>query len=276
MAKRVSNLGMQGLSAGHKTCGTGFVVVPDLISRQDYIERCFNTSYISIFIEGSGIINNVVIDEVNLEKVIFPDLPGALGSQVVYVTDQEHQQLFIVSVLAKQGRTALQENIRKVAKTVDDTTTALLLNPVDGTVSITVQSVALSQFLVNLLSENESALFQAIVNGVTNFVGKALHVTQNDEVLLKVRDKKTFTSSFISIQPKTVQLGASERIELGQGQEAAVLGNMLSQFLEDFITEVSNSTVTTPQGQAPLLNKVKLLEFKKRLPDLLSDLISLE
>lgn len=276
MPQKVSNLGLQPLAGGHKTCGTGFIVLPDLITRQDYITRCFNTSYVSIHIEGSGLVNNVVITEKDLLSVIFPKLPGELGSQVVYVTDQEQQQLFIVGVLVKNGRTGLEENIQKISRTVDTTTTSFVLNPTEGVVSITVQSAALSNLLVNLLSESQSALLQFIVNGFTSFVGKSLMMKQTDEILLKVKHPTSLDTTYLSMSPKELKLGATERIELGDGQEAAVLGNQLKQFLSDFITEVSNSTVSTPQGQVPLLNKLKIYEFKDKLDDLLSDLVSLE
>lgn len=64
----------------------------------------------------------------------------------------------------------------------------------------------------------------------------------------------------------------TKKVSINGGDQPFVLGKVLKDFLDDFIDEVSKSTVSTALGQMPLLNAEQIVAYKEKTQKLLSEI----
>lgn len=252
--------------------GKGYIGVPSDIEREDYIKDCYANNWVSMWTEKGGFHNRVPISPEVLNFITFPEDEKGIGSPVMYLLEQEHNKPTIVARYISANELGdNRENQFKFSRKLGDKSVEIIGSSEDGHLTIAVDSDDdEGQFFIRLLSKNENCNLKIEVQGnVSSIVQGNVELTQYGIYTNKTFDEDE-SNSAEHIQTATENKFNQKKFYLNDGDEPMMLGNKTNDFLDKFITEISNITTTTMLGQMPILNKAQVLLLKKQLKPLLS------
>ena len=85
--------------------GIAYIFIPPDVDRDQFVADCMNRGTVSICIEKSEVIHNVLISKNALQDVEFPESTSELGSMVSFVTISEYSMPVILGVYNKIDET---------------------------------------------------------------------------------------------------------------------------------------------------------------------------
>lgn len=86
-----------------KEIGTGYIVIPEGVNKEEYIESCFTKENFCIMTNDGGFIPNVLCMKQVLNDLKFPEDYTGLGTQVIFVNFDEYNIPVIIGTVSKQG-----------------------------------------------------------------------------------------------------------------------------------------------------------------------------
>lgn len=155
------------------SAGVGFIILPEDISRDEYLKRCYASCKVSINGGyGHGTYRNVYIPKEILQLIDFPDKPENWGTPVVWVKDGYSNQPIIIATLKelKGGQTGLAEGRWKVTKRNKDNIIDICLDAelADAYINLVTNSSQASRFKIKLSSKNNNSVFDVITDNEIN------------------------------------------------------------------------------------------------------------
>lgn len=252
------------------TAGVGFVVIPNLDTREQYIEDCYRTNTVTIQGgQGYGFFPDVHVDNDVMQQLSFPsgEEDDNRGSAVVWVRDDITGLPVVVAVLRKQNDYyALAENQRRWACSTPNGSVEVLA---DGNGNLNVSITGSDNFPgalnVKVSSDNADGVINVSSDADINVqADKKVKVLSADEVELgmivdgeqkttlryKVGEGLIYKDEFeneITVKDGEVDI-VSKKINHNEGKEPMVLGDSLADFLGKFIDACMKLTVVTPAG----------------------------
>lgn len=209
----------------------GYIIVPNGVDRNEYIETCLRTQRVSILVEGGGgVMHNCILSNHILQDIIFPENnitvqeEGAeiLGSGIIFFQEPYSGIIVIIAIIPKQDDLIYSsENVTKFFRTkngkyasitIDGNSGSIIINSDGGVVGVNVKGresslEVVSEGSVNVSSEKNITIF-----------------TTNDIVLESL---------------KTTQI-KPEKFMVGEGEHPIPLGDELKDQLEKLSTRVDN------------------------------------
>ena len=115
---RVKKVGKQGVSPVRKqgtvqqTTGFGYVLIPEGVDRDKFVDTCFRTNKISIIDDSEGnIIHECFISNEALQNIQFPRKVGEKGTPVMWISQSYMNQPMIVGTfVATNGRIPMRSD----------------------------------------------------------------------------------------------------------------------------------------------------------------------
>lgn len=278
-SEEINNHSKVGFSAStdHRDSGgVAYVFLPSDIERSIYIRDCYLNNWISVYIEGESIVNRVHISSEVLSFIEFPLVQGEFGSCVVWILDHIKKQIVIVCKLVKYDEVgSLEENTFSFGRKINNTFVEIRGNSQKNYLNLLLVGDS-NNTQINIVVRNQGKL-KSILNiesdGLVKIKAADKVDIQSGNIILATLNKDN--GSVITQTPESINLDA-KRVKIGDGDQSAMLGNIWNTFMEAFIDELGAITISTPQGQMPILNKDKVLKLKNRLQDILSDILFIE
>lgn len=266
------NIGVRPDSAQMFQSGIAYVVIPSDVDRSVYIRECFKTSTVSIFSEFNGYTNRVPVDIFTLNFIEFPENVNQFGSALSFTIDGVHKRPIITGIYNKQDELCdLKEHQFKFKRHWKGNMVEMVGSPDGKYLGINVSADEGGEIFLNVKSNDSSGKVNINVDGDCNVTSlnntsikqfgtlSLITVNKNDQDEATV-EEHTSTSRTIFTKEEEINV---EKLSINNGEENFVLGQLFKKFLQEFIKEVSNATVTTSLGQMPLINKAKILEYSK-------------
>lgn len=282
------------------TAGVGFVVVPEGIDREEYIEDCYRTNTVTISGGmGYGYFCNVNVDVHTMQLLQFPtNSDGDIrGTAVVWVKDSVHNVPVIVACLRKQDDFYILQENQYLVKRETQTTSVVMY--ADGSqaqyeINIVGDREHPSLMDIKITSENADSVFNLYVDKELNVTSKEkVNIISESEVNLNIKkdgDVKTqitykqgegfyYKDEFGNeIKCKDGEIDIiSDKINHNNGNEPMVLGDTLEQLLNDFIDAIMQLTVMTIAGPSSVpINTAVFGQIKARISQIKSSKSNLE
>lgn len=274
------------------SAGIGYVTVPKGVDRDTYVKDCLLKGLCTISLESGLIIENVTISKHILNYIEFPAEFSTLGSIVVWVNLVKYNAPVIVAIIGKNDEVAgINEHQFVLSRRDNKRYIEVAGNAEAGVLNINVEGGDEGgEVIINVTNNVDSAKLKIFVKGeaLLDVVGSAT-IQATDKIMMLIEDlgvdnRRTTISyqkgvgldyldefgNIIKANQSNVQVKPAEHFNVGNGNEPMILGNMIGRFLDDLVTEVSRSTVTTMMGVMPLMNAVQIAAFKARIESLKS------
>lgn len=284
------------------SAGVGYVIIPEDLNRDEYIENCYRTQTVTIQ-GGYGYseFGQVRVSQAAMQEIEFPsDTEGGnkFGSAVVWIKDSNTQSPIVIATIRRQeDYYFLGENTRRIAVGTPDGSAVEILATGDGTLSISVVggSAFAAKIAIKVNSPNaDSEVTVDCDNEVSVNAGKKVQITTPGTVEARFVDDQMEEKTVIRYEPTkglkykdefeneiTAEDGkvnvTSKEISHNDGSQPMVLGDKLSSFIGDFIDAVMKLTVITPVGTSTVpVNVADFAALKTRFDEFKSTKSKLE
>lgn len=282
--------------------GIGYVVIPQDVDRDQYVENCYRTQTVTIQGGyGYGEFGQVRVSQSAMQEIEFPsgvDGEDKYGSAVVWVKDSNTLAPVIIATIRRQSSYYdLGEQTRRVAVRTENGGSVEIQATGDGRLQISVIGSSESPAQLSLRVNSPKADSQVSLdcdNEVVVSAGKKISVVtpgvieavfvddqMNEKTTLRYEPQKGLEYKDEFENEITAGDGAvnvtSKEISHNSGNEPMVLGDKLSSFIGDFIDAVMQLTVVTPAGTSTVpVNVAKFAELKTRFDEFKSKKSKLE
>jgi hypothetical protein len=267
LIKKVKNIGLNSVGKRNAN-GIAYVFLPRDADREAYIANCFNTSTVSLVTENGEYFHKVPIGKLAIQMIDFPLSVNQTGSPVLWSNVPIHNQIIVTDVFEfKNQFQSLEESQFKITKRLNNNVAGISLRGKAGQIlmSASGESEGSGQMEINLSNFFQTALFKMFVQGEILLKSTAsFFVNSFNAFKLSVLNGNNEAVSRIEATLNNITID-SETIQHSDGKEPMVLGDTLEALLEDFITAVSNITVTTSLGVSPIINKAQVEALKQRV-----------
>lgn len=260
------------------TSGLGYVIIPFDVEREEYISTCYSRERVCLLMEqGGNMVKDCYISKSALKDIYFPN-PSSVdkvqtGSAVIWVADSFNNKPVVVAVISKEDETDLlsqykfrqRKDFEKKSVIVDGDAKEGILNisvfdsEDFGVINVKVSGSKTAQ--LNLRSEGEVNVLGSEKVGVESTSKTQINIknSQNGEVL-----------SSVEVNGQDIILKPVNEVKIGEFTEPVALADSLADILNEFITKVSEATVSTMLGVQPLLNAAEIAAIANRLDEIKS------
>lgn len=267
----MNNVTSSTYSDFRQSCGVGRIIIPSDVNRDMFVLKCLQTQTVSILCEGETAIHDVPCTSESIRNIVFPtDSDSNKGSIVVWIKEEKTNQLIVTGTLSNQTISNQQEGSCLIEQKNQETILMFQMTPDNRSIVLSGYNKNGTIFSQSFTGSN--SLVEAIVNGRFFVQSKEFRMTAQDNFALEVESDEN--NAYIRASETAIEIGGKE-VRLNEGTYSAVLGELLTNFLEKLVDEISKITVSTPQGQMSILNKIAVLRLKKQIDTLLSETVLL-
>jgi hypothetical protein len=265
--------------------GHAYVVIPEDVDREEYINDCYSLKSVAIQTDELGVITKVLVGKQDMKDIEFPDTAEELGSMVLFVSIPGSNRYSILKVYEVHDYVSPdREHMYSFSAKLEEKAAFIGVDGANGAVSISSQNgkgidvSAVGDEADLNMNAGRSMKAESIDVTITGYNSINFRVPNNggDDTIIKYTSGEGFSyfdeyENAILLNEEMAQV-KSKKINLGDGAEPLILGQKLVDFLDKFITQVSAITTTTALGAMPILNKVTVEALKKDLDALKSKL----
>lgn len=271
--------------------GIGRVIIPANMDREDYIKQCYQTSTVSMVArENLDFAHNVEVDKTAIQNISFPVQKEEMGSTVVWVNLPFYDRPVIIAVLNTINEmTSIVEGGFSLRKDGEDGSVAIEGN--SNTASITINALSTTNFggkmKISVGNFDKTGELDVTCNGSFILSSISTDIISQDYHKVVVYDgEEDSTETFYKITNEEIEARINETtsgykfdeesFEIGDASSTAVVAEGLETFINDFIDQVAQSTVTTSLGTQPLLNATQITALKQNTSDFFSEYLKLQ
>lgn len=277
--------------------GVGYIVIPDDITREQYISNCYRTRTVTINGGyGYGYICQVRILADVLQKITFPISSTERGSQVFWVRENFSNRPIVIGILSEDGLTnLLTENQDRIVQEIDGKIVEIFQDANSATLNVNVVGVKDTPANINIKvsSGSEDSVISVISDGHLNIDSNQIQVTARKDVSLCLKngkdeeqfsltgnaDKVEFSDkngNKVTINADNVNIVPANTFNLSDGKEPMVLGNTLVNLLKEVLQAIQQLTVITPVGSSSVpVNVSSFASAEQKLNNILSKISNL-
>lgn len=251
--------------------GVGYVALPSGVDRTVYIEDCYRNARVSIWSEDSGFFNRVPIDSETLNFIVFPESVDKLGTAVVFVTEEIHNQPIVVARLQKTDEIGeLRENEFKIKRKYQNGLVEISGSSNKGVLNLIVSSE--NQSTINIVVRDKNKKGRVIVeaDGAIELRSTLVKIKSKDFIIETGVEKESET---FYKQKEEVHHFSGKKAVLNEGDNPVALGNQLKKLLESLIDDISALTIVVAGTVGTLSPKdvINLQVKKKQIETILSE-----
>lgn len=274
MTQDINTVGQTPLEGNQWSAGIAYVAIPSDLERDVYITECYLNEKISIWTEDGAFFNRVPVNIDTLNFIEFPLTFKELGTAVLYITEPVHKQPLIVARYSKIDELGeRRENLFKIKRKLGNKFVEISGSTKSNSLNLIVNSEnEIGEVNIRVINSNDNGKLSLEVAGdiEINSTGE-ISLVQKKRIFINTVGLDGQDDSEASFEQTSEENRFNgKKFILNQGEQSMVLGNKLVSFLETFIEQVANITTTTVIGIQPVMNKIQLLELKKKLNDVLS------
>lgn len=278
--------------------GVGYIVVPDDITREQYISNCYRTQTVTInggF--GYGYISQVRIFPDVLQKITFPLSSTERGSQVFWVRENFSNRPIVIGILSDNVETNfLQENQDRFVQEIDGKIVEIFQDANAATLNINVIGTKDTPAKINIkvASGSEDSVVNILSDGKLYADANQLEIVARKDVSLSLKegdDEEIFSivgdsektefkdknGNKITINADNVNIVPAKKLNVSSGKEPMVLGTTLVNMLKELIQAIQIIQVPTPTGiSGTPVNSAQFSGISSRLETILSQISNLD
>lgn len=129
------------LNGSSEPISFGFIVIPNGVDRDLYVETCFRTGRVSVMGNGGVFFRDIYITNEVLANIEFPSKENEQGSAVVIATNPYDGIPIVVGSYCRNDQSPMwKENTFRFRKTIGNVTASLMVDPTDNTISVSINS----------------------------------------------------------------------------------------------------------------------------------------
>ncbi len=254
--------------------GIAYIAIPTDVDRAAYIQDCYRNFTVSVWGEDGSFMNRLPITPEVLNFVEFPEIPAALGSPVVYVTEESQSQPVVIGRFPSQSTLGdTSEGDFSFGRNFQEGHVEIFGSSKNRCLRMGVHSGAEAGTMLIHVAGKQPGKFQVITIGDNEFTASEnTSFSQQGAFITTSADRSADDDSNDAVfqQSPGEHRFKSNKFFINDGDEPFVLGNHLKTFLSDLIDELSKCTVSTAIGTQPLINAAQITAFKKRTDEFLS------
>lgn len=138
----------------------GFIVIPNEVDRDLYVETCLRTGRVSVMGNGGVFFRDIYITNEVLANIEFPSKENEQGSAVVIASNPFDGIPIVIGSYSRNDQSPMwKENTFRFRKTVGNVTASLTVDPTDNTVMVSINSPEKAS--VNIVSSGSA---ESVVN----------------------------------------------------------------------------------------------------------------
>lgn len=278
--------------------GVGYIVVPDINTREQYIKDCYRTSTVTINGGyGYGYVSSVKIFPDILQKIHFPLTQEERGTQIFWVRENFSNRPIVIGILSEDGMTnLLKENQQRIVQQFGDNIVEIFIDANNSSLNINVIGTTDNPSTVTIksVSGNENSLLSLETDGMVKVSANTIETTvrnnfyhslkngKNEELisLSGNEDRTEFNDKHgnkIIIDKDNVNINVANKFNLNDGKEPMVLGQTLVNILGEILDSIQKLTVITPVGTSSVpVNIADFATSKAKLKNILSEISNLD
>jgi len=303
--REIYNSTNQGINSERKRSGTGNIIIPSDIDRDDYIKYVYQTGELFIITPSGEVIKDARVSKEVLQCIDFPNNPEDTGTLVCWVNIPILNQCMILGTLLNLGEMYSYKEYEKVrdlqGKTKDNHITevwnsqnpqALLDVYFAGDVDEEDED---SGIIHKARSSKHASSLILNCNGISKIASTLkTEIFSDEEILLQIGEEEDqvlkltldvkgnlkYIDKFeneISIDGESgdVLIHGTNSIKLGKdAEEPAVLGDTLAKLLDDIINAIKTITVPTALGPSGVpVNNPQFITIQNQINNIKSLLV---
>jgi len=281
--RRVSKIPLAGM---RHPAGVGYLIIPEDIEREDYINNAFSSQTVSFITFSSERFDNIKVNKSIFEDLDFPAKSEDLGSLIFWVSHPKQGVPVIIAVINKTDEVAnLLENQFLLSKNTEEGHVEISGDAKKGFINILIESFEENggELNINITNKSKTGKVNVIADGDFNFdIGKNVSLTVGEKLSFKIanilEDEEAITEIIyergvgfsykdefeneILATSKGVEIKVAEDgiINHGEGKEPLVLGSTLQKRLDEIVDAIGKLTV--PTGLGPSGTPINIVEFQ--------------
>lgn len=251
---------MLGTSNNRQIFGTGYIVLPEGVSRDEYVNSCFNREQFSIVTNDGEYIPNVLATKQVLNDLEIPKTFKQLGTQVLFLNSPDQNRPIIYATLAKKGVSEFRTEDDFISKkTLDGGEVGEVVNTKNHSFVSYIKSFfkKAASYVIQVVG-NDKSKFQVESSGwiVLQFE-KGIKLRNKDKELRIYEDKLIFTDEYdnkmVIDKDKLMLKNADKKIRLlldksGYNFGTINLQDYFDRLLKFFLQNYCLQTAFGPSG----------------------------
>lgn len=246
--------------------GSGFIIIPEQIDRQEYINFCKATQQATILTVDGNYIPDVFILNHVMDEIVYPPTFKEMGSQVLFVSMPYSSRVVIIGTIPKQGESRfIGEGDFDVKRSIGGSVVEISGSAKDGNINIVLNTN--SKANLNVKCYGDESLINIETDGKTQIkASKNVTVQAFNDVNIEAINIDGEKLSKIYLK--------DGKIILNEGTEPMLLGNTTQEQLDilqakvDLIINAIENGVAFPNdGGESYQNTMKIILSSKQDAD---------
>lgn len=281
------------VNSGIGNCGTGSVIIPIGVDRDEYIKTCYKTSSITAHLGfGYGSMNSVPVDSEVLQRLEFPENENENGSTIIWVKDEVTGVPIVIGVLnSPDDYQTLEQGMRRTTSDVGLSSVEQVHNANIPEYRLVVRGGnAEDKPIVEIRAVSASRKAEVDISSdfsTSVHADTVLTLSSNErlEFIVYEDEKEKMTCKYNKgdgfyykdefdneITCKKGQIDVkSEKIVHNEGDQSMVRGDDLVDLLKELIQAIQAITVPTPNGPSGTpINTAKFSSIASKAKKILS------
>lgn len=227
--------------------GYGYVVIPDRVNRDEYIETCFRKGVVSLVAyNGGNFMKDCNISKTALKEVVFPKDSETFGSCVCFGTEPVNNLPTVIGVLFKGAEgSLLSEGDFDIGKTYEKNNVSVSGSAKEATLNINVNDF-----------DDVGVLNINVVGGN----GGKINITAKTDINIKSNNKVSI-DTFNEIELKTLNTNTDEETKINISKDGKIVSSGKEQVLldgEDYAVRYSETEKAYNQLKTDFSNFVSV------------------
>lgn len=175
------------LNGSSEPISFGFIVIPNGVDRDLYVETCLRTGRVSVMGNGGVFFRDVYITNEVLANIEFPSKENEQGSAVVLASNPYDGIPIVIGSYCRNDQSPMwKENTFQFRKTVGNVTASLMVNPSDNTIMVSINSPEKASVSVRSTGSSESEVNVESTGSVNVLGGEMVSVKSYTQMEAKV------------------------------------------------------------------------------------------
>lgn len=175
------------LNGSSEPISFGFIVIPNGVDRDLYVETCLRTGRVSVMGNGGAFFRDVYITNEVLANIDFPSKENEQGSAVVLASNPYDGIPIVIGSYCRNDQSPMwKENTFQFRKTVGNVTASLMVNPSDNTIMVSINSPEKASVSVRSTGSLESEVNVESTGSVNVLGGEMVSVKSYTQMEAKV------------------------------------------------------------------------------------------
>lgn len=195
-----------------QTTGFGYVLIPEGVDRDKFVDTCFRKNKISIIDDSEGnVIHECFISNEALQNITFPRKVGEKGTPVMWIAQSYMNQPMVVGTFtATNGKIPMRSDEEfSILREWDKGSLSITGSAKRGTLFISIRGQQFGTMKINALGDENAVLEVGSTGQVKVSGNKRVDVEAFEELTAKMIDPITENESGLTVNKDTLVIEAN-------------------------------------------------------------------